>query len=90
MNQIVKVHVAFVHNLDVNQIIGSLNQPTHEPFSTCRIAEQKRLRRAFANAQTRQSLFCSYTQSMEVDEDSDQILDLKSAWALIRGFVHMR
>ena len=31
-------------------------------------------------AQTRQNLYCSNTQSMDVDEDSDQNLDLFSLW----------
>ena len=41
-------------------------------FGTYRFVEQRRLMRACANAQTRQSLHRLYTQSMDVDEDSDQ------------------
>ena len=37
-------------------------------FGTYRIAEQRRLRRARTNAQTRQSIHCSHIQSMDVDE----------------------
>ena len=36
------------------------------------IGDQRRLRRACASAQSRQSLRCSHTWSMEVDEESDQ------------------
>ena len=41
-------------------------------YSTYHIGDQRRLRRACASAQSRQSLRCSYTWSMEVDEGSDQ------------------
>ena len=41
-------------------------------FETCRIAEQLRLRRDCAFAQSRQSLRYSHTQTMEVDERSLQ------------------
>ena len=34
------------------------------------------LKRAWANAQTCQSLCCSHPQCMDVDEDSDQNLEL--------------
>ena len=39
---------------------------------TYHVCEQRRLRRACASAQSRQSLHCSHTWSMEVDEGSDQ------------------
>ena len=38
------------------------------------ISEQPIIRRASASAKSGQSLRCSYTQNMVVDEDSDQIL----------------
>ena len=41
-------------------------------YGTYRIGEQRRLRRDCASAQSRQSLRCSHTQRMEVDEGSDQ------------------
>ena len=41
-------------------------EPTYYIF-----AEQPRLRRVCANAQTRLSLCCLYKQSMEVEEDSE-------------------
>ena len=41
-----------------------------------RIVDQRRLKRACAIAQTRQSLRCSHTQSIDIDEDSDQKIDL--------------
>ena len=37
-------------------------------FGTFYIVEQQRLRRGCANAQTRQSLCCSHTQSLDVDD----------------------
>ena len=43
---------------------------------TYRIGEQLRFRQACAYAQSRQSLRASYAQSMEVEEGSDQNLDL--------------
>ena len=48
-------------------------------FCTYRIDEQRRLWRvcAYAYAQTHQSLRCSHTQSMDVDEGSDQSLDIQ-------------
>ena len=40
------------------------------------IVEQLRLRRVCALAQTRQSLCCSHTQSIDVDVYSDQDLEI--------------
>ena len=45
-------------------------------YGTYHIGDQRRLRRACASAQSRQSLRCSYTWSMELDEVSDQISDI--------------
>ena len=47
-----------------------------------------------AYAQTRQSLLCSHTQSMNIDKDSDQTLDLKLRWIrqqrrLLKSYTHM-
>ena len=39
-------------------------------YGTCHIGDQRRLRRACASAQSLQSLCCSHTWSMEVDEDT--------------------
>ena len=41
-------------------------------YGTYHIGDQRRLRRACASAQSRQSLCCSHTWRMEVDEGSDQ------------------
>ena len=43
---------------------------------TCRIDEQRRLRRACAYAQPRQSLHLSHIQSMKVEEGPDLIVDV--------------
>ena len=45
---------------------GKKNEPGYD------IGEHPRLRRACAYAQSRQSLRCSHTESMEVDEPSEQ------------------
>ena len=45
----------------------------------CR-AQHRRLRRACANAKTRQNIRCTHTQSMDEDEESDQSLDLLVRW----------
>ena len=44
-------------------------------YGTYHIGNQRRLRRACASAQSRQSLRCSHTWSMEVDERSNQKSD---------------
>ena len=44
---------------------------THD-FSSYHIVEHWRLRQAWADVQTRQSFCCSHTQSMDVNEESDQ------------------
>ena len=49
-------------------------------FFTHLILKQRRLRRACAFAQTRQSLRCLNTQSMDIYEVSDQNLGLWSLW----------
>ena len=41
-------------------------------YGTYHIGDQRRLRRACTSAQSRKSLRCSHTLSMEVDEGSDQ------------------
>ena len=45
-------------------------------YGTYHIDDQRRLRRACASAQSRQSLRCSHTWTMEVDEGSDQKSDI--------------
>ena len=45
-------------------------------YSTYQIGDQRRLRPACASTQSRQSLRCSHTYSMEVDEESDQKSDI--------------
>ena len=45
-------------------------------YGTYHIGDQGRLRRAWASAQSRQSLRCSHTWSMELVEGSDQKLDI--------------
>ena len=42
---------------------------------------------ACANAQTGQNLFCLYSQSMDVDEDSGQNFDLSPARYVSIGFI---
>ena len=59
------------------------------------LVERRKLKRACANAQTRQSFRCSHMQSMDVDEDSNQNLDIKFRWIRQHGrlkesVVHMR
>ena len=44
------------------------------------MGDQRRLRRACASAQSRQSLRCSHTWSMEVDEESDKKSDIWPHW----------
>ena len=60
-------------------------------FGTGHTGEQQRIRRACAYAQSRQSLRCSHTQSMDAAEDSDKNVDLylpldALAWAFKGGF----
>ena len=45
-------------------------------YGTYQIGDQRRPRRACASAQSRQSLRCSHTWSMEADEESDQKSDI--------------
>ena len=45
-------------------------------YDTYRIGDQRRLRWACASAQSHQSLRCSHTWTMEVDEGSDQKSDI--------------
>ena len=52
-------------------------------YGSYRIGEQRRLRRDCAFAQSRQSLRCSHTWSMEVDERSDQKSDIKPQWMAV-------
>ena len=47
------------------------NWASSKDYGTHHIGYQRRLRRAWAPAQSRQCLRCSYTWSMEVDEGSD-------------------
>ena len=62
---------------------------------TYHILEQGRLKHACANAQARQSLRCSHTLSMDVDNGSEQKFDLQPHCMRLHGillevFVHMR
>ena len=45
-------------------------------YDTYRIGDQRKLRRFCASAQSRQSLRCSHTWSMELDEGSDRKSDI--------------
>ena len=45
-------------------------------YGSYHIGDQRRLRRACASAQSRQSLRCSHTWTMEIDEGSDQNSDI--------------
>ena len=49
---------------------------TAEDFVPYHTVKQRRLRQVCAYTKTHQSLPCYHTQSMDVDEDSDQSLDL--------------
>ena len=55
-------------------------------YDSYHIGDQRRLRRACASAQSRQSFHCSHTGSMEVDEGSDKKSDIFPHWmaALVR------
>ena len=67
--------------------------PLHE--ISVLIGKLRMLSRACAYAQTHQIIHCFHTQSMEVDEASDQILDLKFCWLgqhgrFFEAIAHMR
>ena len=49
----------------------------HALWSLSRVVQLRRLMRALATVQTRQSLCCLHSHSLEVDEDTDEIIDLK-------------
>ena len=49
-------------------------------YGTYHIGDLRRLRRACVFAQSHQSLHCSHTWSMEVDERSDKTLDIWPHW----------
>ena len=64
-------------------------------FGTCGIGEQWRPWTACTIVECHQSLPSSQTQSMEVDDDSDKILDMSPHWVaahecLKNDFTHMR
>ena len=44
-------------------------------FGTYRIIEQQKLRRACANAQICQGIFCLHTQSRDIEQDLNKSLD---------------
>ena len=58
-------------------------------YGTYYIGDQRRLRRACASAQSRQSLRCSHTWSMEVDKGSNQKSDIKPHWKAAHGLWRM-
>ena len=49
-------------------------------YGTYPVSDQRRLRRAWASAQSRQSLRCSRTWSMDVEEGSHQKSDIQPHW----------
>ena len=53
---------------------STIYEPAHEIFVLT--GNQRRLRRVCASAQSRQSLFCSHTYSMEVKEGADRKSDI--------------
>ena len=53
-------------------------------YGTYRIGDQGRLRWACASAQSRQSLLCSHTCSMEVDEGSKNQTSSSTGWLRMR------
>ena len=57
-------------------LLAPCNGASSWDYGTYHIDDQQRLRRACASAQSRQSLPCSHTWSMEVDEGSDQKSDI--------------
>ena len=64
-------------------VSNTIIQPMHK--NVCPTSEQWRLRRVCAYAQTRQSLRCSHTQSIDADEDSDLNLDFSLCWTRQHG-----
>ena len=80
----VKVHNTFCSTIQLNyrkKLAGISfktinNWASLWDYGTYHIGDQRRLRRACAFAQSRQSLRCSHTWSMEVDEGSEQISDM--------------
>ena len=50
----------------------TINWASSWDYGTYHIGDQRRLRRACASAQSRQSLRCSHSWSMEVDEESEK------------------
>ena len=81
MSQHMSIHKICIHGKNKWAITQD-----HDSYGN---SKQGRLRRVCYYAQTRQSLGRLHTQSMDVDEDSDQNLDLAlpnmSVWAIIRG-----
>ena len=64
--------IRYVRHFLMNQLIWACTRD----IGTYHIREERRLRRDCASAQSRQSLRFSHTQSMKVEEDSDQNLDI--------------
>ena len=57
-------------------------------YDTCHISDQRRLRWACTSAQSCQSLCCSHTWSMEVDERADQTSDIQPHW--VAAYAHLK
>ena len=76
------------HNLMSWLILGYLsydnNWASSWDYGTYHKGDQQRLRRACASAQSRQSLHCSHTWSIEIDKGSDQ-----NQTSSFTGWLHM-
>ena len=59
-------------------------------YGSYHIGDQRRLRRACTSAQSRQSLRCSHTWSMELDEELDQKSDIYPHWMCIWRMILQR
>ena len=57
-----------------------INWTASSEFGTYRLCEQRRFRRAYASAQSRQNLRCSLIQAVSQAEPSDRKPDLWSLW----------
>ena len=66
---------AFNDDLSWKPIFGLYESGRFRQVLLYSTAKQRRLRWACADAQTHQSLSCSHTQSIDVDEDLDQDKD---------------
>ena len=79
VSRVVFIVSAFLWAYDALLYIGT-DWASSWDYGTYHIGNQQRLRRACPSAQSRQSLRCSHTWSMEVDKGSDQKSDILPNW----------